>query len=234
MTKRNHTAFALFAALLFSAPALQAQDAATNDENLVYYTAQEFPAAAAGRPFSDIRYVEALGSAYFDLQWTNGTIITKTGQAYRNVPVRIDLMAHKVHYKADNGQEMVVGAPIKEVRYEAGDKTIQFINGDALPGKHSGWFQVLADGEVKLLKSFRKTFEERMSFGKTELSIKTMETLVVTYNNKEMRVKKPADIVNLVPAHKATLEQELKSLKSKSKEDQLIALATSLNALLKS
>ena len=193
----------------------------------------DFLPVASGIPFNDVRYVEAQGSAYFDQQWVNSTVVTTGGKAYKSVPVRIDLLANKVHYKDNAGRELVVGTPLREVKQLADGKIVRFLNGDVLPNKRSGWFQVLVNDSVSLLKSYKKYFEEKPSYGGNLLYIKTSESYYVYVGGDEFSIKKVTDLTTVVPDKKAEIEAEIKKLKSSSKEAQLIGVVEHLNELLK-
>jgi hypothetical protein len=218
---------------LVCAQQLSAQVADNDSATISFETANEFSPVASGIPFNDVRYLEAQGTAYFDQQWLNSTIITTAGKAYKAVPVRIDLLGNKVHFKEFDGREMVVGTPLREVKHEANGKTIRFLNGDLLPNKRKGWFQVLINDSASLVKSFNKFFEEKPSYGGNLLYIKTSETYFVFVGSDEFAVKKVSDLVDVLPAKKAEIEVEIKRLKSSSKEAQIIGVVEYLNTLLK-
>lgn len=231
MTRQIKSAFVLLSICGFS----QFSNAQVVDNSTPgsTHSVQDFLPVAAGVPFSDSRYVEAQGSAYFDQQWSNSTVITTARKAYEGVPVRIDLLAGKVHYKENDGRELVVNAPLREVKLGAGNKTVHFVNGDILANKRNGWFQLLVNDSVSLLKSYRKIFEEKPSYGGNLLYIKTSEVYFVYLGADEFPVKKISDLVAVLPAKKAEIEAEAKRLKSSSKEDQLIGVVAYMNTLVK-
>jgi hypothetical protein len=229
MIKSSVLVFSLFA----SATVVSAQVVGEDTTNTNYFSAKEFNSEAGGVPFTDVRYLEAVGSAYHDLEWEMGTITTKAGKVYKDVPVRIDLMANKVHYKTEEGQEHIISVPVKEVKYMSNGKEVHFVNGEVLPNTKFGWYQVLVNGPVSLVKNYKKSFEEQVSFGNTVMNIKTNEFYLAFNGKTEVPVKKTSDLVNLFPAKKAEIEAEIKRLKSATKDDQYVGVVNFVNELMK-
>lgn len=197
-------------------------------------SAQEFLSSISGPVFNDIRYVEAVGSAFHSSDWESGVVVTKTGKAYKDVPVRVDLVTNKIQYKSEDGQARLISAPLKEVKYTLNGKTVHFIQGEELPNKKTGWFQLLVNDQVSLVKSYRKTFEEKPSYGSNQLNIETTEFYFAYLNKTEHQIKKPSDLIALMPEKKAELEAEIKKTKSLGKDEQLVKVVSLLNSFLKS
>lgn len=196
-------------------------------------SAEEFLPIAGGTPFSDVRYLEAQGNPYFSFDWENSIIVTKDGKAYKDVPVRIDLVVNRVQYKTGDGSTKLISAPLKVITLLPNGKKVNFIQGDELPNKKTGWFQLLVNDSISLVKSFRKTFEEKPSYGSNQLSINTSEFYFAYFNKTEFQVKKASDLLAILPERKAEVEAEIKRSKSLSKEEQLVAVVSYLNSLVK-
>jgi hypothetical protein len=215
---------------------LEAQIAVSSNNSAVYNSGgRAFPFSGAA-PVSNTRYVDLKeGSPFFNENWTNSKLVSQDGRVYQNVSVKLNLMENKVHYKDSSGKELVIGTPLREVLLQqASNGSAHFINGSLLPGNKQGWYQLLVNDTLSLLKGFNKIFEQHTSYGSaTEYSIKTEESYLVYLQDKEFVIKKPSDFTQILPAKTKQIEQAIKTIKGKNKDEQFSLIAIAMNALLK-
>lgn len=165
------------------------------------------------------------GSPFFQDNWSTGKIVTQEGKAFQILNLKLNLIENKAHYKDSTGKEMVIGAALKEIQLQTAKGDKLFVNGNSLPKQKQGWFLLLVNDTLTLLKGFKKTVETHTSYGSApEYSIKTLESYFVYLNNVERDVKKPQDFVQLLPSKKAEIETEIKRIGSKVGKDELLTL----------
>src|SRR5690606_14528463 len=98
------------------------------------------------------------------------------------------------------------------------------------------FYQVLADGKIALLKSYRKNLQEAQVYGSTtkKFFLNDSENLYLFVNNRMIRVRKNEKaVLDAVgnEADKAALKQLIAQQKlNLRKEEDLIALFRSFNA----
>lgn len=190
-------------------------------------------------PAGNTQLVELVnGSPFFNTVWVKSKIVTETGKVYDDVPVKMNLYENNIHYQDKAGTELVMNTPISEVLMEkdANGKRVHFINGNILPTAKKGWFQLLVNDTLTLVKGFRKTLETHRSYGSAkDFSIATIENYYVYYNGKEFDVKKASDLANVLPEKKGEIEAQAKKISNKlSRDEQLKEMVTYCNSLLQS
>lgn len=214
-----------------------AQIAVTTDNNTLYNTANSILPIAGAAPVSNIKYIDLTeGSPFFQAAWAKGKLISKEGAIYNDISVKLNLMEGKIHYLDGAGKELIVGTPLSQLIFPQSvtGKNIHFINGEMLPVIKKGWYQLLVNDSISLLKGFVKEFQEHTSYGSApEYSIKTTESYIAFYKGQEYEIKKPVDILSILPGKKAEIESFLKKASRSSKEEQLSNIIIFANSLLK-
>jgi hypothetical protein len=100
--------------------------------------------------------MENYGSPFFDPEFLPANIVLATGQRYENVLIKINLLTNEVIYKTPEGKELAVLPAIKKVELNKNGQLLFFEYGFPVFDKqnHKTIYQVLAKGEVSLLKYF--------------------------------------------------------------------------------
>ncbi len=170
-----------------------------------------------GEPFVNQKYVDLVaGSPYFKDDFLKGKLISKTGQEYRDLWVKLDLLGGKVLYKDSAGREMSATTPLKSVvLYLPGGEPAYFMLTASLPlqnGIRDPWVQVLFDGNTPLFKTWAKEITEKKGYGSatTEQSIRTTEHYWVMYHNKLQELGKLKNVPKILGDKEAELEAFLK------------------------
>lgn len=177
------------------------------------------------------------GSPFYNDTWNKSKVVTEKGAVFQDVPIKINLYDQAIHYKDASGKEMVSNTPLSEILFEKAENAdrVHFINGNLLPNHKKGWYQLLVNEQITLVKGFRKFLETHTSYNTAkQFSINTIETYLVFYGGKEYEIKRPGDLVNVLPNKKAELESHIKKNNKLSKEAQLKSVVTFANTLIKS
>ena len=162
-------------------------------------------------------------------------MVTERGAIFQEVPIKINLYDQTIHYQDASGNEMVSTTPLSEILFETGTSSnrIHFINGNLLPGGKKGWYQLLVNNQLTLVKGFKKHLQTHTSYNTAkQFSITTTELYSLFYKGTEYEIKRPVDMVNVLPAKKAEIEGHIKKNSKGSKEEQLKSVVIFANTLL--
>src|SRR5471030_420071 len=137
---------------------------------LFILTGTKIFAQLIGSPLTDVKGVdvkesdpEVQGTPYLFDDWMPGLVITETGKTYANLKLKYDTRSNQIIFLGNDDKPMNFAEPlnsfvINNMRFAKGFTPVDLQTS-------STFYEVLADGKVKLLKYFRKVVEERQSYG---------------------------------------------------------------------
>lgn len=218
--------FLLFMGFLVASPSAFAQFAIVLDN-------------IEGRPISAKLHGEVEGEPNFFKGWTKATVHLTNGEKLGNVQVKYDLVDDLLIFTDKSGELFYFRHPVKEFwLHPEGAADVHFRSGyPEVDGRFgTNFYQVLADGKIALLKSYRKNLQEAQVYGSTtkKFFLNDSENLYLFVNNRMIRVRKNEKaVLDAVgnEADKAALKQLIAQQKlNLRKEEDLIALFRSFNA----
>jgi hypothetical protein len=180
--------------------------------------------------------METNGSPFFDSEFLSANIELVTGQRYENLLVKINLLSNEVIYKTAEGKELAVSPAIKLVELNKNGNILFFEYGFPVFEKQNQKtiYQVLAKGEVSLLKYFFIQVTENKHYSSTSM-IRNIEQFprLFLYDKKMGLQKAPKsneELLSLYKAYAVALRGilEKNNLKIK-KEDDFIKCISKLN-----
>jgi len=180
--------------------------------------------------------METNGSPFFDSEFLSANIELVTGQRYENLLVKINLLSNEVIYKTAEGKELAVSPAIKLVELNKNGNILFFEYGFPTFEKQNQKtiYQVLAKGEVSLLKYFFIQVTENKHYSSTSM-IRNIEQFprLFLYDKKMGLQKAPKsneELLSLYKENAAALKGilEKNNLKIK-KEDDFIKCISKLN-----
>ena len=196
--------------------------------------------STGGFPLSSFKYTKVTsGSAYLSDTWMKGALATADSVQYANVRLKLDLLENSIVYMNEKGEEMVCVTPIIKLtlRDTVSGKTYLFVNATVIPGGGNDkiWYEVLTSGKATLYKQYYKEMTETKAYGSsiTEQMIRTTERYFIGVNNSVIRIKKPADMVEQLPAkaQKEVSDYIQKNKLNGKKESDYIAALEYYNSL---
>lgn len=202
---------------------------------------QIFISDVNGRAFEN-KYGDVNGSAYLFPDFKYATIVLTDGRQYSNVKARINLVEHEVNFIASNGEEgyigkgMVTAITINDTTKQ-GIKKYTFQSGYPTTDNQTviHFYQVLASGKAKLLKSINKNIEERLNelSGEKSKEFAVRENMYLQIGGGLKRIKKDAGfILGLMADQKDAMNLYINSNKVNFKaEEQLVKLVEYYNSL---
>ena len=189
------------------------------DQDITLQTGAFFQAVNGMPVNTNVYYKVVEGTAWYDPEWTKGTVAFEKHR-YGNLWLKLDLLKNELHFKDIKGEEMICSSPINRIIF--GDSTVRgaqfttFVHSSFVPGlaplKPDAWMQVQAEGRAGLYTHHKKSISESRPYGSATLEqrITTSEIHYLVQNNKYVRVKKLADLVNALPDKKTELQQWIK------------------------
>ena len=148
------------------------------------------------------KYVKVVeGSPYFRETWMRGMVTLSKGSRYDSILLRLDLLDNSLQFINLDGKEMIVTSPVRAIilHDSVTGKKYEFDNSVFLPVTNkieTGWYQLLADGQVALYKRMVKTLKENQPYGSAtvEQTISDATQYYIFANSVFTRVKKMKDI----------------------------------------
>lgn len=192
-----------------------------------------------GRPISAKLHGEVEGEPNFYKGWTKATVHLANGEKLGNVQVKYDLVDDLLIFTDKSGELFYFRHPVKEFWLHAeGAADVHFRSGyPEVDGRLvTNFYQVLVDGKISLVKSYRKNLQEAQVYGSTtkKFFLNHAENLYLFANHRMIKVRKNEKaVLDAVgnDADKAALKQIIAQQKlNLRKEEDLIALFRSFNA----
>lgn len=195
-----------------------------------------------GEPVVTTEYAEVQGNPYLIDDWVSGYVILDNQKAMANL--RFDIVSNRVLYQGKGGETLALKnkfdtftlTPV--ISDVSTVKPFVFINGLPATNKQTSdtFYQLIADGKVKLLKYYRKIIDERPGTGYTSAttrSFKLTQAYYVLRDNQMVEVQPgKKSVAKLFDDHAAQLGAYLKAnnINFRSDED-LQKLFTWYNSL---
>lgn len=195
-----------------------------------------------GRPIPVNQYVNVTGSPYLYDTWVKGSVNFANGSNIIDVDLKYDQVEGNLYFKKDNETILTFSDPIKEfILTDITDplKVKNYINGVYIaPGKaEPGFYEVLINDQVKLLKRTKKTITESKEYSSATInkSISKSETFYIFKDGQIINAKKDKKfIANTFPEKAKELDEYSKKNKLNLKEEvALVKLVTHYNSLIK-
>ena len=173
------------------------------------------------------KYVKVVeGSPYFRETWMRGMVTMSKGSRYDSILLRLDLLDNSLQYINLDGKEMIATSQVRAIilNDSVTGKKYEFENSVFLPVTNkieTGWYQLLADGQVALYKRLVKTLKENQPYGSAtvEQTISDATQYYIFANSVFTRVKKIKDIPVQLNDKKEELNKYISSKNLSSHSD---------------
>lgn len=217
--------FAMLAFCLFSANAV-AQFTHTNDME--------------ARPVHEYNTITMIGSPYVHKEWAKGSLTLKNGTVYQGIELMYDQVRDAIIFKGKNGDVKELLEPVQEfkITYIENNKPVERTfrsgySGDGVPA--NAFMEVLADGQVVLLKRTSKKIFDRKHYSSATIDreVQASEDYYIAKGDKAVKVKKSkSSILAAIPDRKDYLETYIKSNALNLREDRdMVKLVAYYNSL---
>jgi hypothetical protein len=193
----------------------------------------------AGEPVVTVKFARLVeGTPYFKDEWMKGNVFVNGGGQYAGIDLKLDLYDNEVHFLDQKGIEMIATTSIQKIilRDSVSQQAYQFINGEYIQSNSriKGWYQLLSEGRIILLKKINKQMQEAKPYGSAtvERSIINSTRYYILHNETFTEIKKIKEIPDILSDKKQEVAQFIKSnnLSGKS-DDDFISLFNYYNGL---
>lgn len=186
-----------------------------------------------GQPVLTKSYTNVQGSAYLYNNWMKGSMTTGNGVTFDGVELMYDQVVDELIFKDGKGQAKIPTQPIVEFTIkpmlDSGPLQERVFRRGFIPADGANpntFYEVLADGEVQLLKRVTKSIFEELPYGSaTKIKVfKTDEYFYIAHNEKLTQIRNnKKSVLSALPHKKTKLEAYLKAHKPDLKNEAELA-----------
>lgn len=170
----------------------------------------------------------ASGTPYFIDEWSNADIEAQSGEVYKNIRVRLNLIENTLQYITPEGRQLIATTPIKAVviKDSASGNVYRFIYSFLLEGTKNtkaGWYLELILGQASFYKRISKTIiqPKNYSASETQPSVNTSEEYFIYTDSTLSSVKKIKDVPALLKTKSTELNTYINSNKLSGKSESV-------------
>lgn len=171
------------------------------------------------RPIHEYNTITMVGSPYMYKDWAKGSLTLKDGSVYKGIDLMYDQVRDAIIFKAKNGEVKELLEPVQEFKIEYIENNQQVertfrsgYNGDGV--KADAFMEVLANGQVALLKRTSKKIFDRKLYNSATIDREVQESqdYFIAKGDKVVKVKKTkSSLLSAIPDKKNYLEAYIKS-----------------------
>ena len=171
-------------------------------------------------------YKDIKGSPYQQNDFTDGNVVQNNGITYKKVPLRYNGYDDQIEFKDKKGAVMYIGNPESYKEFKIGSQIYIFRKNLKSKPKVEGYFELLEDGKLQLLKRFEVSLKkaepaQAYSDPKPAEFIKKQPTyFIISNGNQIAEVRNEKDILELLPDQKETVSKYIKKNKLKVKREE--------------
>jgi hypothetical protein len=226
IVKRSPLLSATFVIMLLSSNYLKAQRPTAN-----ITTETTMMTTQAGAPIYLKTHYAIVGSPYFPPEFTNISIVLKSGIIYPFKKARMNLYDNTLVVLEDNGREQLVTGNITKIIFESvlidqSSKRVVFQKGfPAINGRDSTiYYEVLDSGKLKLIKHYKVSFSDKRSYGDANMTrvFEQEQTFYIVLPGKIIRQieKGKEDFLSALPDKRSEIEKYIDEKKIKCKKEK--------------
>jgi hypothetical protein len=176
----------------------------------------------AGTPVGGHTFYRVVeGTPFFSEGWSRGSAFLTKDKEYKNLWLRLDLIADQVHFRDAKGNDMVCSTPLARLILVDSATGVPhvFIHASSIPAlvqlSPLTWVEVHAEGKAQLYTQYKKAINESRPYGSATLEqrIHTSSQHYMVVGDKMARVKKVQDIIDALPDKQQEMQQWVNSNK---------------------
>lgn len=179
-----------------------------------------------GEPVLVNKYYRVVeGSVFAPESFTKARIFIRNNRREVRAEARLNIIEEMLHYKNDNGKEIIATVPVDEVQFfTPSGGTMVFSWGIPECPQAKGWFEVLEKGKANLFRKHVKVINEVKPYGSATAEQKVVTTYTYWYQvgNTCKPVRKISELrEELAVLNPAVLKKTSGKLSDKKTEDWL-------------
>lgn len=163
------------------------------------------PDPTTGKPMTTARYENVTGTPYLIDAWLNGEVKLANGSIVKPKAIKYDAVENKLLFQQDDGKTFEFYPKVALFKLYAPNQTRTFLIND----KNDQYFELLADGAIKLLKKTKKVVLERKGYNSATVEKVIDENIkyfiVVDNRQSEVKLNKKA-LIKTLPNYKSQID----------------------------
>ncbi|WAC41889.1 hypothetical protein [Pedobacter sp. SL55] len=179
-----------------------------------------------GKPLTDLKYENVTGSPYLVDQWLNGEVRLANGSLVKSKAVKYDAVENKLLFQQDNKVFEFFPKAVAFVLFAPERKRTFLLK----ENEKDGYFELLEDGKIQLLKKTRKKIVDRKDYNSSVVETIIAENvsyfLLVEGKQKEVKLNRKS-IISVLPSYKEYINTQ--NLDPSDLEKSFIKLIAILN-----
>ena len=109
---------------------------------------------------NNLRLNDIDGSPYLNHQYKTGTVTTREGELYKDIPLRYNCYNDVLEFQRDgNSYDLIPKDRVSKAEF--GGQIFSYLEYDSGNGNNKAYFEILAEGKAKLCARYIVTFYER-------------------------------------------------------------------------
>ena len=162
------------------------------------------PDQTTGKPLTTARYENVTGTPFLIDAWLHGEVKLANGSIVKPKAIKYDAVEDKLLFQQD-GKIFEFFPKVAVFKLYAPNQTRTFLIND----KNSQYFELLADGDIKLLKKTKKVVLERKGYNSATVEKVIDENIkyyiVANNNQSEVKLNRKA-LIKALPNYKTQIE----------------------------
>ncbi|TKC03181.1 hypothetical protein [Pedobacter cryotolerans] len=182
------------------------------------------PDQTTGKPLTTARYENVTGTPYLVDAWLNGEVKLANGSIVKPKAIKYDAVTDKLLFQQD-GKIFEFFPRVAVFKLFAPNQTRTFLIND----KNDQYFELLTDGDIKLLKKTKKVVLERKGYNSATVEKVIDENIkyFILVNDKQSEVKlNKKALAKLLPNYKSQIDEY--TISQGTEENDYINLIKSL------
>lgn len=179
-----------------------------------------------GKPLTDLKYENVTGSPYLVDEWLSGEVRLANGSLVKSKAVKYDAVDNKLLFQQDNKVFEFFPKAVAFVLFAPERKRTFLLK----ENEKDGYFELLEDGKIQLLKKTRKKIVDRKDYNSSVVETIIAENvsyfLLVEGKQKEIKLNRKS-IISVLPSYKEHINTQ--NLDPSDLEKSFIKLIAILN-----
>ena len=180
------------------------------------------------------------GEEYVSNQWSQGTIVLRSGDSISNYPLKYNLVTDAVEVKTDQTVKVVPIADVQQFYWFNNGQPVDFINGSGytMGGTPlNGYFQLLVKGTTNLFKKTylsvqKANYRPELDVGSPEDKVVREDSYYLARGKSIMEIKNRKRVYDYFKQHRADVKKHAQQQEwNPKREEDLAAIVRYYNEL---
>jgi len=171
-------------------------------------------------------YNDFHGSPYVQKNFTEGSATRLNGRKYQKIPLKYNGYSDRIEFSDNNGNMMYIPDPEEYKEFKIGDKKFIYLRNINQKPKLQGYFELLENGKIKLLKKYQIILKEAVPAQAykepkpAEFVAKQPEYYLITKGGDAIRAKNKKSILQFLSDKRVEMSKFISKNKLKPRKEK--------------